>query len=261
MTDQQQPGAISAAFPAPPPFYKHFTSQNLARLKELQQQAEPNTTATESTNSPSHLLDLPPELRFLIPPEPPSLGIYKSFGDQYNINDILPTLASQSIPQLYPTRPSTPTTTSTQASEWTFDHAHHLRTLSKSLLLNFLELIGTLSINPEQYGRKIEDLRTVFVNMHHLINEYRPHQARETLIGMMEEQVERCRGEVKGVREMREKVEGILEGLGRGGAVGEEGVEVEEVEERKGRRRREEDRRVWEALERELGDGVEQQDV
>ncbi|KAI9848785.1 MAG: hypothetical protein M1830_007269, partial [Pleopsidium flavum] len=59
---------------------------------------------------------------------------------------------------------------------------------------------------------------------------------------------------------MREKVEGILEGLGRGGAVGEEVVEVEEVEERKGRRRREEDRRVWEALERELGDGVEQQD-
>ncbi|KAI9873281.1 MAG: Mediator of RNA polymerase II transcription subunit 7 [Pleopsidium flavum] len=230
MTDQQQPGAISAAFPAPPPFYKHFTSQNLARLKELQQQAEPNTTATESTNSPSHLLDLPPELRFLIPPEPPSLGIYKSFGDQYN-------------------------------AKWTFDHAHHLRTLSKSLLLNFLELIGTLSINPEQYGRKIEDLRTVFVNMHHLINEYRPHQARETLIGMMEEQVERCRGEVRGVREMREKVEGILEGLGRGGAVGEEVVEVEEVEERKGRRRREEDRRVWEALERELGDGVEQQDV
>jgi len=84
MTEQQQPGAISAAFPAPPPFYKHFTEQNLARLKELQQQPEPNATSAEPTNDSSHLLDLPPELRFLIPPEPPSSGLYKSFGDQYN---------------------------------------------------------------------------------------------------------------------------------------------------------------------------------
>ncbi len=122
--------------------------------------------------------------------------------------------------------------------------------------------MGTLSVNPEHYGRKIEDLRTLFINMHHLINEYRPHQARETLIVMMEEQVERCRGEVNGVREMREKVEGILEGLRRDSGVRglAEGEEVTEVE-KKARRRSEEDRRVWEALEMELADGVEQQDT
>ena len=122
--------------------------------------------------------------------------------------------------------------------------------------------MGTLSVNPEHYGRKIEDLRTLFINMHHLINEYRPHQARETLIVMMEEQVERCRGEVNGFREMREKVEGILEGLRRDSGVRglAEGEEVTEVE-KKARRRSEEDRRVWEALEMELADGVEQQDT
>lgn len=122
--------------------------------------------------------------------------------------------------------------------------------------------MGTLSINPEHYGRKIEDLRTLFINMHHLINEYRPHQARETLIVMMEEQVERCRGEVNGVREMREKVEGILEGLRRDSGVRglADGEEVTEVE-KKARRRSEEDRRVWEALEMELADGVEQQNT
>ena len=84
---QQQSGAISAAFPAPPPFYKHFTEQNLSRLKELQQKAQSDgTSAIADFNAPSasNLLDLPPELRFLIPPEPPSSGLYRSFGDQYN---------------------------------------------------------------------------------------------------------------------------------------------------------------------------------
>lgn len=126
------------------------------------------------------------------------------------------------------------------------------------MLLNFLELMGTLAVEPEGYGRKLEDLRTLFINMHHLINEYRPHQARESLILMMEAQIERCRAEVRGIGEVRARVEGILEGLGRegglgvGGGVGEGGAE-EEVGEEGGRRG--EERRVWEALERELGGG------
>jgi hypothetical protein len=86
--EQQQPGAISAAFPAPPPFYKHFTEQNLSRLRELQQQqAQPNPpTADPTTTSspPTKPLDLPPELRFLTPPAPPTSGLYRSFGDSYN---------------------------------------------------------------------------------------------------------------------------------------------------------------------------------
>ena len=86
--------------------------------------------------------------------------------------------------------------------------------MAKSLLLNFLELVGVLSVNPEQYGRKIEDLRTLFINAHHLLNEYRPHQARETLILMMEEQLARSRAETDGIRNMKEKVDSILDGLG-----------------------------------------------
>ncbi|MCJ1364487.1 Mediator of RNA polymerase II transcription subunit 7 [Acarospora aff. strigata] len=212
---QQQSGAISAAFPAPPPFYKHFTEQNLSRLKELQQKAQSD---------------------------------------------------DQGITQLYPSQPPAPppatstiatTTVTNSTSEWTFDHAFHLRKLAKSLLLNFLELIGTLAVNPEHYGRKIEDLRTLFINMHHLINEYRPHQARESLIMMMEEQVERCRAEVRGIRQVRGKVKGILDGLKESSVVGMEEVGEKEMEgEQRRRRREEEDRRVWEALERELGDGA-----
>lgn len=71
---------------------------------------------------------------------------------------------------------------------------------------------------------------------------------------MMEAQTERSRAEVRGIREVRAKVEGILEGLREGGSVvdGLEGVEVSEEEKKVGRRR-EEERRVWETLERELG--------
>jgi len=85
--------------------------------------------------------------------------------------------------------------------------------IARSILLSFLELVGILSVNVDQYPSKLEDLRVLFVNAHHLINEYRPHQARETLIGIMEGELRRKRGEVEGVRRMREKVEEVLKGL------------------------------------------------
>lgn len=46
--------------------------------------------------------------------------------------------------------------------------------------------------------------------MHHLINEYRPHQARETLIMMMEEQVDRCQRERDENLKAKELVKGVL---------------------------------------------------
>lgn len=46
--------------------------------------------------------------------------------------------------------------------------------------------------------------------MHHLINEYRPHQARETLILNMEEQLAQINKEVESSRKVREKAEGLL---------------------------------------------------
>jgi mediator of RNA polymerase II transcription subunit 7 len=56
------------------------------------------------------------------------------------------------------------------------------------LLVNFLDLIDILISAPENAKRteKIDDLTLLFVHIHHLLNEYRPHQARETLRVMME---------------------------------------------------------------------------
>jgi mediator of RNA polymerase II transcription subunit 7 len=161
-------------------------------------------------------------------------------------------LPAQGIEQLFPSAPANSEASGTQ-SEWTLDRASELKKLAKSLLLNFLELVGVLSVNPEQYGRKIEDLRTLFVNTHHLLNEYRPHQARETLIFMMEQQLARSRAETEGIRNMKEKVDGILKGLGEqiDGLQGQEEV-AKTKETNPEKNDSDHTRLVWEALEDEL---------
>lgn len=245
MEEQPQTNALASAFPTPPPFYQSFTPENIARVAELrsaQAASEPGPPDVVSNTLPIRLLNLPPELRYLQPPEPPVDGRYRCFGDVYNLNDELPSLEEQGITQLY-SPPETPTGTGKHA-----DRAFILKKIAKSLLLNFLELVGIMSINPEQYAEKIQDLRTLFINFHHLLNEYRPHQARESLILMMQDQLERSRAETEGIMRMKGEVEGVLEGLGKIG-LGEEG---------KGAAQKNEDlvedgEDVWAELTREFG--------
>lgn len=128
------------------------------------------------------------------------------------LNEELPSLSEQGIQQLY-TPPATPATS--PGADKHSGHALILKRLAKSLLLNFLELVGMMSVNPEQYEEKIQDLRTLFINFHHLLNEYRPHQARESLIMMMQDQLDRSRAETVGILRMKAEVEEMLEGLGK----------------------------------------------
>jgi len=71
-----------------------------------------------------------------------------------------------------------------------FDRIKELKKLNHSIVVNFLELLDILIKSPSSPKReeKLEDLNLLFINMHHLINELRPHQARETLRVMMERQ-------------------------------------------------------------------------
>ena len=86
MEDQQQPNSLSSAFPNPPPFWKEFTPENLDRISELRAGAG-NKRYDASKELPVRLLDLPAELRFLQPPEPMTDGIYRVFGDFYDVGD------------------------------------------------------------------------------------------------------------------------------------------------------------------------------
>ena len=93
----------------------------------------------------------------------------------------------------------------------------------------------------------------MFQDIHKVINGYRPHQARETLILMMEEQLETVRGETKNVRESIEKARGVIEGLGKqnqdedrmADGKAAEGNRRKKMEERK-------TKRIREVLEREV---------
>lgn len=109
-----------------------------------------------------------------------------------------------------------------------------------------------MSVNPAQYEQKIQDLRTLFINFHHLLNEYRPHQARESLIMMMEDQLERSRKETEGIEEMKGKVEGILKGLGQAKLISEEAEGAGKAEE-VGKGGVKSELSVWDELQKEFG--------
>ncbi|KAK6526975.1 Mediator of RNA polymerase II transcription subunit 7 [Arthrobotrys megalospora] len=198
MADEQQRNTASA-FPTPPTFYTHFTPANQEKLKEFQ------AAAAKDADEGNASRELPDELVCLIPPKPPTEGQYRSFGDTWNIPDRLPTLKELNIPQLFP-EPSD--------ESYNVDRAQELRRLCKSLLLNYLELVGIMGVSPAEFEEKVYHLRIHLINIHQLINEYRPHQARETLIAMMEEQLEKSRQETEDNRKACGKIRELMGSLG-----------------------------------------------
>ena len=130
--------------------------------------------------------------------------------NRLQLSTTLPSLKDQGIEQLYPSEsgqesPSKPAQP--------LNHAHYLLKISKSLLLNFLEFVGILSVSPEEFEPKVDDMRNLFINAHHLLNLYRPHQARESLILMMEEQVERTKQEIEQMDKTKTEIQGFMEKL------------------------------------------------
>lgn len=225
MAEQPQAGAISATFPAPPPFYKSFTTENLTRLEEIRASTTSSGNADPPARSPPapDLTALPPELRYLIPPVPPK--------DQYTSFNAVHTL------------------TTSEPSSTTPD-PQRLKTLTQSLLLHFLSLTHILATKPSDYAPKWDELRDIFLEAHKVINEYRPHQARETLIQMMEEQVRRGREEIRTCRETGQRVKEALN------ALGEEAISQVDQEPRTEKTKCEavaEDKRLWRTLEMEVG--------
>jgi mediator of RNA polymerase II transcription subunit 7 len=124
------------------------------------------------------------------------------------LEDALPSLADQGIQRLGPS----PAEFTADGSR--IDAALELKKLAKSLLLNFLELSGILHVNPATAAAKWDDIQTLFINMHHNINVWRPHQTREAVIAAMHSQLERTQGETKALREVTEQARRVLEGLG-----------------------------------------------
>ncbi|KAK7959875.1 uncharacterized protein PG986_004729 [Apiospora aurea] len=221
--EMQDLDQITSTWPRPPPFYKDFTADNLARLADLKREraetSNPPSNPDADTNNSnrddvlSHrLTGLPANLRNLQPPAAPDEGAWRIFGDPYRLVQPLPKLEEGG--EIRPVVANGGLLADGERDDKHFDRATVLKRIAKSLLLNFLELVGILGQNAMDASEKVKDIRDLFYNFHHLINEYRPHQARESLIATMQAQLDRLRAETTAIRDSKEKVERMLEGLG-----------------------------------------------
>ncbi|KAF6806050.1 hypothetical protein CMUS01_14469 [Colletotrichum musicola] len=204
--EEPSQNALASTFPNPPPFWRHFTPENINRIEDLRKaQAEKDGVAVKDL--PARLPDVPEDLMNLQPPAEPAAGTWKVLGGNYTLDDKLPSLEDGEIKRLVPAH-------SEEKDGKHLDRAFELKKMAKSLLLNFLELVSIMAVVPEDGAAKIEDLRTLFINFHHVLNEYRPHQARESAIALMQSNLDRTRAETAAIRAQVDKAKRVLEGLG-----------------------------------------------
>ncbi|KAI9483540.1 MAG: mediator complex, subunit Med7 [Benjaminiella poitrasii] len=182
-----------SAWPDPPNYYKRYTDENLELLNQ----------ATKAGVFPEHPITTTPsipefKLEALEPPKPPT-DEYSVFDQKWQINDSLPTLEELGVKQLYPGT--------------SIDRVKELKKLNKSLIVQFLNLLDVLVKKPDEFGVYIENISTIFINMHHILNAYRPHQARETLRLLMEHQLAKKRQQTAELKAKSKEALDFLEGL------------------------------------------------
>lgn len=193
----------TAPFAGPPPFWKHFSTTNLSSLESLKADAA-------SSSSQLDLQGLPLELRYLLPPPlpPASAGTYSTFHQMHSIDptSVLSATANISPEDLANLLIKPTSRTNIPAA---------LKSLTKSLLLTFLQLTEMLSLDPTHESRYelLEHIKTVFVNVNVLINSYRPHQAREGVVNMLKDRIDDARAEIRESEKLKQRVEGFLKGL------------------------------------------------
>ncbi|MES1905184.1 MAG: Mediator of RNA polymerase II transcription subunit 7, partial [Paramarteilia canceri] len=125
---------------------------------------------------------------------------YTIFGKMYNKNDIfIKSLQSQNIQDLL------------EGED--VDIKKKLKIILSSILFNFTDLIGILVDNPthEMRVRKLNDLHILFINMHHVINLFRPHQAIETLKHSMKRKISENMTKTEQLKQLVEKYKCELE--------------------------------------------------
>jgi mediator of RNA polymerase II transcription subunit 7 len=66
-----------------------------------------------------------------------------------------------------------------------------LQALNRSLFAKYEELLRTLVSAPTTFETQLRELRDILVNMHYLVNSFRPHQARETVLCLLRDQCQR----------------------------------------------------------------------
>lgn len=184
---------ISSLYPPPPPFYNYFTTENIERYEELKGAKDDQDIEPEG------------ELKFLKPPTPPSGEHYKGYGNLWSFEDKLPKLSDIGWEQLYKEDDDELDSSKKKIQE--------LHKLMKSLLLNFVELIGIMSINPSEFNQKVEDLKLILININHILNSYRPHQSRESLIMLIKGRIDSKRRDIENINTKMDEIRTNLKQL------------------------------------------------
>ncbi|PIC54573.1 hypothetical protein B9Z55_003771 [Caenorhabditis nigoni] len=112
------------------------------------------------------------------PPPPHPLTEFKVFGEEYRLEeDVIAPLSTAGVEQYY-----------VDKNNWKAE----MKKLNRSAIAAFFDLLEILIRAPDHPARdkKMVDLHTIFINMHHLINEFRPVQARDSVRILQERQID-----------------------------------------------------------------------
>ncbi|RHZ68268.1 hypothetical protein Glove_296g29 [Diversispora epigaea] len=184
---------IGSSYPPPPEIYKRYTDENLAKLKQVKEKGiEAIIHANLALPTDFNILDLEP-------PQPLTEGVYSFFGEFWQVVDRNATLEENGVPQLFPSGK--------------INRALYLKKLNNSAVFNFVELLDTLVKDPDQAPEKIEQIKHIILNMKYLLNEYRPHQARETLTLIIKDQIEQRKKATNEINKRCSEFKSILQNV------------------------------------------------
>jgi mediator of RNA polymerase II transcription subunit 7 len=68
------------------------------------------------------------------------------------------------------------------------DHKAAIKKLFSALMSQYLKLLNALVNNPDTAQTKVREIELIIFNIHYILNEYRPHQARQAVALVMEHQ-------------------------------------------------------------------------
>lgn len=87
--EEQEAVSLSSTFPNPPPFWKDFTADKVARYEQLRKEHDgkdgDKANKSEGFKPLARINNLPDELIHLQPPAEPTDGRWRVFGDQYMV--------------------------------------------------------------------------------------------------------------------------------------------------------------------------------